>query len=252
MLYPNNFLVGSQLTPEQLGKHYLTGTKQYYSGKLIFAEIDLSFRHPYFDIDWGLNELVPHEDGRPKATKFISAYRVLEHIDLSAIKALYITSASGHVMRMDPSEYNEPASAAEIRIYAGISPLRMLVMSRHSFAEYGQFITKPGNPKGAPQFCYTQLEFSPEDFEKEIWENPFMPESIPGVHPQILKSSLEEIRTYKEKGSKGLRLDSQFHEFPMRLIRHGFMIGSDKKQVYFSMPSLEEIQDKFYKFYQTM
>jgi len=252
MLYPNNFLVGSQLTPEELGRHYLTGSKQYYSGKLIFAEVDVNYRNPYLDIEWGLDQLVPHEDGRPKSTKFISSYRVLEHIDFQAIKNIYITSAAGYVMKLDSAEYNEPSSNRDLRIYAGISPLRMLAMSQYSFQEYGKFITKPRNPKGAPQFFYTQLEFDGPEFEHEFKDNPFMPETVPGVHPQILKRAMDEIRTYREKSSKGLRLDSQFHEFPMKLIRHGFMFASTEGMKYFPMPSLEDIQDKYYKFYQTM
>jgi len=91
ILYPSNFLISSQLTPEELGQHYLTGSKQNYDSGLIFAEIDNTYRHDYLDIDWGFEQLVPHDDGSPKATKFISSYRVLEHIELNSIKRLYLS-----------------------------------------------------------------------------------------------------------------------------------------------------------------
>jgi hypothetical protein len=51
---------------------------------LIFVEVDPAYRHPYFHIDHAFDDLKPHEDGRPKATKFISSYRTLEHVDYDA------------------------------------------------------------------------------------------------------------------------------------------------------------------------
>jgi len=92
ILYPNNSLVASQLNPEQFGKHYQVGTSRHYVGKVIFAEVDADFRSDFFNIEEGFADVVPHTDGRPKATKFICSYRVLEHIDLDALKNLYLVT----------------------------------------------------------------------------------------------------------------------------------------------------------------
>ena len=81
ILSPNQALVASQLSPEQFAKHFTVGSVRYYEGKVIFAELDTEFRNPYFNIEQGLAGLVPHDDGRPKATKYISTYRTLEHLD---------------------------------------------------------------------------------------------------------------------------------------------------------------------------
>ena len=77
ILHPTSALIGSQLTPAELARHYTVGPTRHYRGKVIFAELDVGFRNPYFAIDAALREMVPHPDGRPKATKFISCYRVL-------------------------------------------------------------------------------------------------------------------------------------------------------------------------------
>jgi len=81
ILHPNHSLIASQLEPEQFLRHYVQGSTRYFEGRLIFAEVDPDFRHEYFDIDKAYAELIPHEDGRPKATKFIKSYRTLEHMD---------------------------------------------------------------------------------------------------------------------------------------------------------------------------
>ena len=73
---------------------------------MIFSEVDVGFRHPYFNIETALASLVPHEDGRPKATRFISCYRVLEHTDYDALMDLYLTNPDGTCMRLEEAAYD--------------------------------------------------------------------------------------------------------------------------------------------------
>ena len=74
IIFPINALLSSQLEPEQLGEHYVIGSAKHFRGKMIFAEIDINFRDPYFEIDKALDETVAHTDGSPKKTKFISLF----------------------------------------------------------------------------------------------------------------------------------------------------------------------------------
>lgn len=251
ILHPNNFLIASGLTPEQLGKHYLTGSSQHFNGRLIFAELDINFRNDFFEIDWALDKLTPHGDGRPKATKFVSAYRVLEHVDFNAIGKLYIASSTGAVMELEINTYDTKKNPSAFKIYAGITPLKILAMSTESFIEYGQNISR--NPqKGAPKCFYTQIEFDAIEFQREFREHPLIPSPVPGVHPAILDKAIEEIMTNPEKISKGIKLHSSFHEFPSRLIRHGFLFASPNEYKYYPIPSLSEIEEKFYHFHKSM
>ena len=252
VLHPNNFLIASGLTPDELGQHYLTGSSQHYNGRLIFAELDIEFRNDYFDIDWALEQIVPHSDGRPKATKFISAYRVLEHIDFNAIKKLYLANSTGAVMPLESGEYNHKVNPSSFKIFAGITPTKVLAMSTQSFIEYGAELTKKGNRKGAPKCFYTQIEFNAIEFQNEFHKQPLIPSPVPGVHPAILEKAIDEIGNNPNKISKGLKLHSSFHDFPLRLIRHGFMFSSEGEYKYFRMPSNSEIEDKFYHFYKSM
>lgn len=251
ILHPNNFLIASGLNPKQLGKHYLTGSSQHFNGRLIFAEIDINYRNDFFDIEWALDELTPHKDGRPKSTKFISAYRVLENMDFSAIKKLYLASSTGAVMDLESAPYEHHKNPSAFKIFAGITPLKMLAMSTESFIEYGQNICKDKH-KGAPKCFYTQIEFDAVEFQKEFSDHPLIPSPVTGVHPAILDKAIDEIMMNPEKISKGIKLHSSFHEFPSRLIRHGFLFASGEEYKYFPMPSLQEIEEKFYSYHKSM
>ncbi|MCW8848454.1 MAG: hypothetical protein OQJ81_00640, partial [Melioribacteraceae bacterium] len=51
IVFPTNALVASQLGPDKFGEHYTLGSAKHFSGKVIFAEIDINYRNEYFDID---------------------------------------------------------------------------------------------------------------------------------------------------------------------------------------------------------
>jgi len=51
ILFPNEALVASQLTPEEFGMHYSIGSPRHFSGKVIFVEVDIEFRR--FELDQG-------------------------------------------------------------------------------------------------------------------------------------------------------------------------------------------------------
>jgi hypothetical protein len=252
VLYPTAALVGSQYTPEQLAKHYTVGPTRHYRGKVIFAEIDPSFRHPYFDIDEAMKAVRPHEDGRPKATRYISSYRVLEHIDFSAIGSLYLSTPSGTILRLEHAASAPRDDEPGLRIYAEITPLRMLVLSRHDFVGFGRFITEHTNEIGAPRFLYTQLDVRVDDFLAEFEANPFMVPPIPNLHPSVLRDAIIELRSVTYKSNKGLSLQSNLDGISYKMITNGFMFASQTESRFYPMPGLQEIAKQSQKFWRSM
>jgi hypothetical protein len=252
ILYPNQALVASQYNPNEFARHYSSGSTRYYHGKLLFSSVDIEFRHPYFNIEEELEHVKLHEDGRPKATRFISNYRVLEHIGLNAIGNLYLTTPEGYCLELvkAPIEYPDPEE--KLRIFTEISPLRMLVLTQFDFVEFGKNITHPENRKGAPSIIYTQCDFDVDSFLEEFANNPFMIPPIPGLHPSKLREAIMEMKANEYKKTKGLSLDCSFDSFPYKLIRRGFMIASSKEHNFYPMPSGEEIEKKNYKFWKYM
>ena len=252
ILYPNNALVASQLTPGLFANHYTTGSDKYYNGKVIFAELDPSFRNPFLPIDDALIHVHPHRDGRPKATKFIANYRVLEHIDFNAIDKLYLCTAQGYLLPLQSKEYDSLEEKGHIRIYAEISPMRMLILSDLDFAHFGKFITDPADFKSAPAQFYTQMNVDVGDFLKFLHKNPFTNSPITSIHPSCLRDAFHDLKKYKDKHNKGLCLNSTVSTISYKLIRRGYMFASQKQMKFFQMPDLDYIEHNHYKFFRNM
>jgi len=252
ILAPNPALVASQLDPEAFARHYTAGSVRYYAAIMVFAEIDVNYRHPYFKIDEALASLKPHPDGRPKATRFISTYRILEHIDPKAMQRVILGTPEGYTLELKPAPYDKTHEDGFLRIYAEIAPLRMLVMSRLDFPAFGKFITNPDSPKGAPKQFYTQIDLDIAHFLEEFEERPTMHPPIPDLHPSKLREAIMELRENPDKHTKGLRLDSHFDIIPFKLVRHGFMVASQEETRFFPIPSRDEIEANNYRFWKAI
>ncbi len=247
--YPNSALVLSQLSPDDFGFRYNYGSASFYSGKLIFAEIDINYRHPYFQIEEALTRLKPHKDGRPKATKYISSYRVLEHIDIDAIKTLYIANADGSCYPLPPGDFHHLPSGSDIRVYAELSPLRMLTLAKYSMLEFGRWFTNPENPISVPRLMYLQVTLDVDSFLKSFETDPFLSPPLVGVHPSKLRDAILDLRKRDNKFIKGITLDTAFTKESYRKIRHGFMVVDQQKEKFFPMPPLDEIEKNDLKFW---
>ncbi|MFP4329421.1 MAG: hypothetical protein ACLFP6_01760 [Spirochaetaceae bacterium] len=252
VLHPSPALIASQLDPAKFARHYLAGSIRHYSGKVIFAQLDPSFRNDYFPIDEFLKDVKRHEDGRPKATKFISVYRVLEHLEFSKIQTLYLTTPEGAVLDLEPAEDVQTRQPGILRVFAEINPVRMLVLTRMNFLEFGDLVTNPSILRNVPALFYTQLEFDADAFLQDFEGNPMLPPPLPKVHPSKLRDAIQVIQGSLRKQTKGLLLDSSFDSVPYRMVRHGFMFARHGEYRFFRMPGHQEIEKRNYKFWKAM
>ncbi len=252
ILFPIEALVGSHLEPDAFARHFNSGSSKYYAGKLIFIEVDPSFRHPYFKLEERLPLLVPHEDGRPKATKYFSTYRVLEHVDYDALGTLYVATPEGYVLPISPSVHEKKHQPGLIRIFWEVAPVSMVVLSDYNFVEYADFITNPENPISAPKMFYTQIDLEIGEFLKEFEENPLRQSPIPDVHPSVLRDGIFELQNNSNKHTKGLSLSSPLSKLSFKSLRHGFMFASQTGCKYYGFPALTDIEAKHYRFWRYM
>lgn len=252
ILHPNHSLIASQMDPEHFIRHYVQGSTRYFEGRLIFVEVDPAFRNAYFDIDGAYAELVPHEDGRPKATKFINSYRVLEHLDFDALGNLYLCNSMGDYVELKSAEFNPENDPEEFRIMLEINPVKFIVLTKYDFREFGRFITDPHNSKGAPKMFFAQLEFNTEEFMRDYEENPLIRGFVPGIHPARLHSAVQEVRTTPGKFVKGLSLDCPIDRISYKVLKDGFMFAGEGKYRYYPLLNLDEVERKFYRFWKSM
>jgi hypothetical protein len=257
IVHPNHSLVASQLEPERFIKHYVRDSARYFEGKLAFVELDPAFRHPYFDIEAAYAQLTPHEDGSPKATKFVSSYRVLEHVSFDAMGDLYFCDALGGFVRLE-SEAPGKAEVAggrlgdELRVILEIDPVRFIVLTRLSLELYASFATSPANAKGAPRMLYTELDLSIDDFMAETEESPYISSFLPGIHPERLRAAVRELRNSPGKYVKGIALNCPLDRISYKLLRGGFVFASSEGIKRYPLLSLDEVERRYYKFWKNM
>jgi hypothetical protein len=246
IVFPINALVASQLEPSKFGEHYTLGSAKHFSGKVIFAELDLNYRNKYFEIEKYLELTVPHSDGSPKKTKFISSYNVLEHVELSAIKKLFLCTRNGKVLPIEPEEYTAVNKPGLIRIYQEITPLETLVASTKDQREFGKFITTETKSKGAPKILFTQIDFNIDHFFQSNKNKEIFNIDLPGVNPYRFYDCIVELQDKPEKLTKTISLGSLLRDISYKFLRHGFWFSSGEDLKFFPMPSENELEDKYF------
>ncbi len=246
IVFPINALVASQLAPSDFARHYTTGSAKHFHGKVIFAEVDINFRNPYFDIDHYLALTVPHPDGKPKKTKFISSYAVLEHVDFKALRHLYLVHANGICLEIASQPYTAINEPGLVRIYQEVTPLTNLVASTIDQRAFGKYITSETKSKGAPKICFTQYEFNVEGFLKKNQDRQMMYSPIPETNPNRLYDYLMELKSMPEKKTKTINLSQTLLEASYSLIRHGFWFAEGQHLIFYPMPSHDDLENKYY------
>jgi len=244
ILHPNEALVASQLEPPEFGKHYAVGSPRHFTGKVIFAEIDLGFRNPYFDIDALLADCENREDpSRPKRTKFISTYRVIEHVDLAAMRDLYLVTVDGKTVGIPPQrEYHKVHQPNLVRIYQEVAPIELLVASNLAPRDFGRYITGEFRRKGSPKLFFTQVTLDIQQLlQAELLHSP-----LPNVHLGHLKEAVRELQANPEKRTKTISLESILGMLSYRDLRSGFWLAAGDEVVFYPLPSEDELRGKYF------
>ncbi len=229
-------LIASMLPPEEFGQYYATGHDYKSKGQSIFFEIDPAFRHPYFNIDEAVARCVPAPDGTPKNSVYVSVYRVLEHVPVSAIGKLYLTTAYGHALgiaRGDAVPQPEPG----LHMYQDLAPVNSLVVSTQGPAAYYEGITsKPAKFIRFPGMCFVELDLG------ELAKDPMS--GAVGDLPYSFMHHLREALMTLKPSSKESKLVHRVHslEFPYRMVKRGFYIGSGKDLAFYPMPSHSDLR----------
>ncbi|HTY63087.1 MAG TPA: hypothetical protein VMG30_12635 [Acidobacteriota bacterium] len=251
ILFPNEALVASQLTPEEFGKHYSIGSSRHFTGKVLFVEIDINYRHEYLRIDEYLKQTESGIPGRPKRTKFVKSYRVLEHIDLSALRSLYLVTTDGAVLGINKDVL--PAnSGVRTRLYQEICPLRLLVASNLDPQQFGHYITEETWSKGAPKIFFTEYDIDVEATVADNEVHAFHMGPLPNVNPTNLPTAFKELKEDPSKKTKTVNLNPNLDFVSYKAIKHGFWFSGGPETVFYRMPSLDELHSKHYSWWRRL
>jgi hypothetical protein len=238
-------LIASMLTPEEFGVYYAVGTAKKSRGRAIFFEIDPDFRHDYFRVEEGIRRCVPHEDGSPKRSIYISVYRVLEHISLNTIKKLYFVTQDGRSLGLDSSE-SFPEDADGLHLYQEIAPVHPLVVSSLGPRQFYNLIVKnPTSLLTLPAICFAELRLGELATDPERGAVRDLPYSNIGH----LRECLTDLK-FKTVHTKMVNR-IQPASFPYRTIKSGIFVGNGDRLMYFPMPSQEELRAKHYRWWRS-
>jgi len=239
-------LIASMLTPEEFGVYYAVGSAKKSRGQAVFFEIDPDFRHDYFRIEEGIQRCVPHEDGSPKASIYISVYRTLEHVPLDAIRKLYLVTQDGRVLGLEPSTEFPDECEGDLHLYQEITPVHPLVVSSLGPRRFYNLIVKnPTSLVTLPAICFVELRLGELATDPERGDVQDLPYSNIGHLRECLMDL--KVKTVHTKMVNRVEPAS----FPYRTIKSGIFVGNTQQLVYFPLPSQEELRTEHYRWWRS-
>ena len=241
-------LVASMLPPEGFGLYLSTGTKKRNKGQAIFFEVDLGKIESIIDMDSLNKRCVAKPDGSPKSSVYLSVYKVLETIPVTALKSLYLTTDHGCVLELKKAAYDktkEPKNA--LHLYQELCPVNPLVASSLAPSVFLKRLTDGSIPIVLPKLFFVELKLG------ELATNPLSGSAEHLPYPNIghLRDCLEIIKGEYEKHMKTVhRIFSG--ELLYRTIDTGFYVGAKDDIVYYPYPKMTELEKINYNFFRAI
>jgi hypothetical protein len=238
-------LIASMLSPEEFGSYYAVGTKKKSSGQALFFEIDPEYRSEYLRIEEGISRCVPHDDGTPKSSIYISVYRVLEHIDTSALGKFYMVTQDGRTLGLDAAD-SVPDLDGGLHLYKEIAPVTPLVASRLNPVEFYELIVKnPTSLVTLPAIAFAELRLG------ELAEDPEMGQvgDLPYSNMDHLREILKDLKTKPVATKMVDRASSAVIAY--RTVKNGVYVGNESGLRFYPMPSNEDLKENHYRWWRS-
>lgn len=230
-------LVASMLAPEDFGLYYAIGSAKRSRGQAIFFSVDRDKLNPD---DFPLHEIdercVPHSDGRPKTSIYLSIYRVLERIPREALLALHLATDDGRVLTLTPQAFVADGEERS-HLYQEFCPVNPRIVSRLNPAEFASFITDTGNNVAVPRIVFSELTLG------NLKNNPEHHDIDNLPYPNIghLRDCLRALADAPTKSTKTVNRQMT-QEVLYRTIRNGFFVGDADGITAFPLPSRDKLE----------
>ena len=241
-------LVASMLPPESFGLYLSTGTKKLNKAQTIFFEVDLSMIDTLIDIESLNKRCVPKPDGSPKSSVYLSVYRVLEMVPLTALKSLYLTTDHGCVLELKKGSYDKSKEVQNaLHLYQELCPVSPLVASSLPPSAFLRRLTDGSTPIVLPMLFFVELKLG------ELATEPLTGSAEHLPYPNIghMRDCLEIIRGEYEKQMKTVnRIFTG--ELLYRTIDTGFYVGAKDEMAFFPYPRMTELEKINYKFFRAI
>lgn len=238
-------LIASMLPPEEFGNYLAVGTKKRTRGEAIFFEVDMDFESDYFSMEDIETRCVPHPNGAPKKSKYISIYRCLEHVPIDKLRNLYLVTDDGRVLTLEPREVT-PETDDHLHLYQQLAPVRPMVASTLSPGKFAEYLTDDSHPISVPKITFVEMNLG------DLASDPVAGSvnDIPYQNIDHLRDCLVGLQEKADKPSKTVIRYFQ-GDLLYRMIKGGFYVGDKNKTLYYELPSKEELETKHYSWWRS-
>ncbi|HKK18488.1 MAG TPA: hypothetical protein VJ952_07380 [Opitutales bacterium] len=226
-------LIFSMLPPQSFGKYLAIGDKKQSSSHAIFLEVDPEIEIEGMKIGTARERCVNHSDGTARRSAYVSIYRVLERVPLSALGDLHLATKDGLVLTLTKSEYS-PAANQKRFLYQEVCPVSPRVVTTLEPLEFCRYVTNVENPLYIPKIAFADMKLG------ELAEDPEGGAVSNLPYPSInhLRSCLASLDAKPGKKTKierrGMRPDIIFY-----MVQNGFYIGDQEDFLFYRMPDEE-------------
>jgi hypothetical protein len=241
-------LIASMLPPTEFGSYLSTGTKKRNKGQAIFFEVDLDRIEKLIDMENLNKRCVSKPDGKPKSSVYLSVYKTLEMIPLSALKSLYLTTDNGYTLELKRTDYDRSKEVvSKLHLFQELCPVTPLVASELTPSAFLKRLTDGSTPIVLPKLFFVDLKLG------ELASNPLTGsvENLPYSNIGHLRDCLEILKGEYEKHMKTVqRVYSG--SLLYRTIESGFYVGSKDEILYYPYPTLSELENINYEFFRSI
>lgn len=238
-------LIASMLPPEEFGCYYAVGTKKRSRGEAIFFEVDPSFRSGVFPFDSLAARCVPHPDGQPKRSVYLSVYRVLEHVPLSALGNLHLVTDDGKVLELRRGAAT-PAEEPGLHLYQELCPVTPLIASLLKPLDFARLITDPAQPVSLPRLIFVDLLLG----ELALSPSSGSAEDLPYSNLGHLRDCLVGLQANPDKPTKTI-VRHMRRDLLYRTIKTGVYAADRDHLVHYPMPTRKELENRHYAWWRS-
>jgi len=241
-------LIASMLSPKEFGAYFSTGTKKMNKGQAIFFEVDLAQIENLIDMDDLNRRCVAKSDGSPKNSVYLSVYKVLEMIPLTALKSLYLSADNGQTLELSKTPYDGSHDVeGRMHLYQELCPVTPLIASNLLPSAFMKRLTDGSTSIVLPKLFFCELKLG------DLATNPLKGsvDYLPFANVGHLRDCLEVLSGDYEKRMKTVnRIFSG--SLLYRTIESGFYVGSNDDLFYYAYPSLTELESINYAFFRSI
>lgn len=228
-------LVVSMLKPEAFGTYLATGTKKRSHEVALFFDLKGDLKSDYFRLEEAARDCVPHPDGTPKHSVYVSTYRVLEHVPLDAIGSLWLTTRDGRVLEL--RQDSVPSSfSGRYHLYQELCPVTPLIASTKNPADFCRFITDPNERISVPKICFFDLKLGELEYDPTARQA----QDSPNQRVEHLRNCLTELADQQKTTKTVNRIQSG--NIAYDVVKSGYFVGDHTSLLYFPFPSVMDLE----------